>query len=72
MNSDLCKRFFSAHVELIEDKEGNLIDTKNYCSDFCHKQNNKKYEGWNGLNEISFSQKCENQNCFNLIVGVNE
>ena len=64
--------FNSAHIELIEDKEGNLIDTKNYCSDFCHKQNNKKYEGWNGLNEISFTQKCENQNCFNLIVGVNE
>ena len=36
--------FNYAHIELIEDKEGNLIDTKNYCSDFCHKESNKNYE----------------------------
>ena len=63
----------SAHIHIIEDDNGDITDIKSYCSDDCNKQDNgDNYRGWNGLTEISTSQKCENSTCNNQIAGVNE
>lgn len=42
-----------AHLTLIEDKDGQLVDTEVYCSDYCAKSS-EHYAGWYGCAEISF------------------
>jgi hypothetical protein len=53
----------SAHIHIIEDDNGDITDKQD---------NGDNYQGWNGLNEISSSQKCENITCNNQLAGVNE
>ena len=45
-----------AHLLLIEDKSGDIVDRIVFCSDWCRIQycadNNKVDEGWNGCHEV--------------------
>ena len=60
-----------AHIHTIEDKKGDMIDRKVYCSDSCNTYDNQdNYQGWNGCNEISFSQSCDRKGCSNTIKGI--
>ena len=60
-----------AHLHLINDKNGQVIDQKVYCSDSCNiLDNDKNYKGWFGCQEIDHSQKCDNKNCNNIINGL--
>ena len=53
-----------AHIHIIEDKQGDMIDQKIYCSDSCNTYDNQEnYQGWNGCNEISFTQPCDRKGC---------
>ena len=61
-----------AHLHLIEDENGDVIDAKVYCSDLCHVLDNDNYQGWNGCSEISFSQPCERKGCSNIVKGVED
>ena len=45
-----------AHLHLIEDSHGDVIDQVVLCSDFCHQQfAGDDYGGWNGCAEVSVS-----------------
>ena len=60
-----------AHLHLIEDRSGDVVDHKAFCSDYCHRENTgESYGGWNGCNEISTSQPCEN--CGENVIGLDE
>jgi hypothetical protein len=60
-----------AHIHDIKDKQGNVVDRKYYCSDNCNIFDNKeKYSGWYGCIEISCTQECDREGCFNIIKGV--
>jgi hypothetical protein len=50
----------------VEDKEGQLIDVRIYCSDVCS-QVDPLYSGWNSCHEIEISQRCPN--CKDMITG---
>ena len=53
-----------AHIHIIEDEKGDMIDRKVYCSDSCNTYDNQdNYQGWNGCYEISFSQSCDRKGC---------
>lgn len=45
-----------AHLLLIEDKSGDIVDRIVFCSDYCRQQycveNNEVYDGWNGCHEV--------------------
>lgn len=47
-----------AHFVLVDDAQGDLIDIRNYCSDYCARQDDA-YAGWNGCNELEFDDTCE-------------
>ena len=47
-----------AHLEYIEDEHNDVIDYVVYCSDYCNRENNRNYNGWNGCHEISISEPC--------------
>jgi len=58
-----------AHLQLIENLDGDLIDVVEFCSDFCHSDAaGVEYQGWNGCNELEFNSPC--QNCGTTIEGV--
>ena len=59
-----------AHLELIEDKEGDLVGVVVYCSDFCHRDGAVLYQGWNGCNEISTTEPCAT--CGAIVPGLDE
>lgn len=59
-----------AHIEYIEDKQGDVIDLVIYCSDFCNIEHNKNYRGWNGCHEIPTSQPCAC--CGAIVAGIDE
>jgi len=62
-----------AHIHLIKDKKGEEVDRKYYCSDSCNTYDNQdNYKGWNGCNEISFTQYCDRKGCGNIIKGVED
>ena len=42
-----------AHLHFIEDQHGDVVDNIVYCSDSCHRNHSKTYNGWNGCHEIS-------------------
>ena len=52
-----------AHLHLIEEPNGDVVDYLVFCSDYCHKMHVTNrlipYMGWNGCNEISTTQPCE-------------
>ena len=58
-----------AHLTLIEDKDGQLVDTEVYCSDYCAKSS-KHYAGWFGCAEFSFSEPCKS--CGENVPGLDE
>jgi hypothetical protein len=58
-----------AHLVLIENDNGDVVDQEVYCSDFCAKQS-EHYAGWNGCNEIGFNEPCAE--CGVELAGVNE
>jgi hypothetical protein len=45
------------HEHIIEDENGNTVDSVRFCSDRCHhdwhQQTDTPYEGWNGCHEGS-------------------
>ena len=48
-----------AHIHIIEDKQGDMIDQKIYCSDSCNTYDNQEnYQGWNGCHESEFDSTC--------------
>jgi hypothetical protein len=55
-----------SHLVLIDDAQGDLVDVRTYCSDFCA-QSDDAYAGWNGCNELEFDTPCDE--CGNLIKG---
>lgn len=63
-----------AHLFLIEDGQGDLVDFVAFCSDWCHqswcRENGKEYQGWNGCQETSWSVPCAS--CGDKVQGVNE
>jgi hypothetical protein len=46
-----------AHVVLVEDSAGELVDVVHYCSNFCA-QSNEHYDGWYGCVDLEFSDTC--------------
>jgi len=62
-----------AHIHIIEDEKGDMIDRKVYCSDSCNTYDNQdNYQGWNGCHEISFSQPCDRKGCSNTLNGIED
>ena len=58
-----------AHIVLIEDKDGDVVDQAVFCSDFCA-QEHADYAGWSGCAEISVSEPCES--CGEIVEGLNQ
>ena len=60
-----------AHLHLIEDNQGQLVDYHVFCSDFCNQdycgQNKLEYQGYFGCQEISINTPCVS--CNNLVQG---
>lgn len=46
-----------AHLVLIEDAAGDVVDAEVLCSDYCARQRDH-YAGWNGCNEVEFDSAC--------------
>jgi hypothetical protein len=48
-----------AHIVTVNDSNGDLVDVRWYCSDFCAKTD-PKYAGWNGCHEnaMFFCENC--------------
>ena len=62
-----------AHMHLIEDSHGDVIDAEYYCSDSCHREAvGNEYRGWFGCVELSYSQICENDVCNEILHGVED
>ena len=55
-----------AHFVCVDDADGELVDVRTYCSDFCAAHDDL-YAGWNGAHEIEFDAVC-NQ-CGTVVVG---
>ena len=59
-----------AHLHLIEDSQGDVVEQIVFCSDFCHQDYiervkffghyNLTYGGWFGCQEISITEPCAN------------
>ena len=47
-----------AHVTLIEDNTGDLVDLEYYCSDSCARTS-EHYDGWYGAVELHNQEWCE-------------
>ena len=45
------------HAVIKEDSNGDLVDVKYYCSDYCAK-GDPDYAGWNGAHELSIAERC--------------
>ena len=62
-----------AHMHMIEDALGDVVDCQYFCSDFCHREAvGVDYRGWNGCNELSYSQTCEADGCNEILHGIEE
>jgi len=62
-----------AHMHIIEDNHGDVVDAEYYCCDFCHREAaGDDYRGWNGCVEISVTQRCENEGCDNILKGIED
>ena len=46
-----------AHIVLIEDDNGDVIDGNWYCSDYCA-QTDKSYDGWFGAQYCHYETAC--------------
>ena len=62
-----------AHMKMIEDSTGDIIDAEYFCSDFCHRESaGEAYQGWYGCVEVSTTRTCDNPGCKNIINGVED
>ncbi len=62
-----------AHIHMIEDNHGDIVDLKYFCSDICHQQAvSDQYKGWYGCVEVSYTQTCENTGCNNILYGLED
>ena len=59
-----------AHLHFVEDQNGDVIDNIVYCSDSCHRNHSKTYNGWNGCHEISVSEPCAS--CGAMVMGIED
>lgn len=59
-----------AHLQIIEDENGDMIDYIVYCSDSCNRSSNPDYQGWYGCHEISTTQPCAA--CGQTVEGLDE
>ena len=60
-----------AHLQLIEDESGDVVAHAVYCSDACHRDGSgKSYAGWNGCNEISTGEPCDE--CGDWVSGIED
>lgn len=54
--------YCSVHIFPMEDKEGNLVDVRLFCSDGCHRDycdlTLQPYGGWNGCHEWTAPVTC--------------
>ena len=61
-----------AHLHLIEDSQGDVVDQVVFCSDFCHQdyciREDVGYQGWFGCQEISITEPCAN--CESEVQGI--
>jgi hypothetical protein len=47
------------HLHYIEDSSGDIVDTLEFCSDYCHRDClGDDYKGWNGCHESEFDTSC--------------
>jgi len=62
-----------AHMHMIEDDSGDVVDGEYFCSDYCHQEAvGDQYRGWNGCVELDYTQTCENIGCNNILNGIME
>jgi hypothetical protein len=48
------------HVHFIEDENGDIVDARHYCSDWCNRaDNDDDYQGFNGCHESEFNRECD-------------
>jgi hypothetical protein len=47
-----------AHLGFQEDEQGDLVGLVYYCSDFCNREHNPDYGGWNGAHELDTREVC--------------
>ena len=60
-----------AHLQLVEDDSGDVVDHIVYCSDTCHSDGARnEYAGWNGCNEISVGEPCAK--CGDWVSGIED
>jgi hypothetical protein len=61
-----------AHLHLVEDSHGDVVDQIIFCSDFCNQdyclREGVDYQGWFGCQEISITEPCAN--CESEVQGV--
>jgi hypothetical protein len=58
-----------AHIHIIKDEQGDVIDSNYFCSDSCNRLHSKgTYQEWHGCVELEFDDVCIN--CGTLIKGV--
>ncbi len=48
-----------AHLQYIEDADGDLIDLEYFCSDSCARNGATNYQGWSGIHELEFTEWCK-------------
>jgi hypothetical protein len=60
-----------AHLHMLEDSNGDVVDVVVFCGDFCHRQHTgEDYAGWNGCHEISVTEPCAE--CGEMVEGLDE
>jgi len=60
-----------AHLQFIEDAQGDVVDYVVFCSDYCSRCHAAgDYKGWNGCNEISVGEPCAE--CGAPVAGLDE
>ena len=60
MANEYC--YGMAHIVTVNDSNGDLVDVRWYCSDFCARTD-RGYAGWNGCHEnaLFFCECCGTQ-----------
>lgn len=47
-----------AHANFIEDTQGDIIDVRYYCSDWCSRFDTDIYNGWSGCYTLTEPTTC--------------
>jgi hypothetical protein len=60
-----------AHLQFIEDAQGDVVDYVVFCSDYCSRFHVAgDYKGWNGCHEIGATEPCAE--CGGPVAGLDE